>query len=133
MKIIDYFLYNFLIGNADAHAKNFSIVEIGGERSIAPIYDAMSTAVYPNVVNSMAMNIGGKYEYPEVTRNDFVDLAMKCDISIKAILSRLDALAAELPRIGRDLVAEMSDEGHPSKVYDEILGVVNRHIEQTKA
>ena len=51
MKFIDYFLYNFLIGNADAHAKNFSIVEVGGRRSIAPIYDAMSTVVYPNVVN----------------------------------------------------------------------------------
>ena len=130
---IDYFLYNFLIGNADAHAKNFSILYRDGNKCMAPIYDAMSTLVYPQVVNTMAMEIGGQYEFGNVTRDSFVAFARKCDVNPKAVLSRLDRLAAELPQKAAGLKEKMSDAGFHSPIYDEIRGVIERHIGQTVA
>ncbi len=53
-------LFNFLLGNSDAHGKNFSLLydPMGGPR-LAPLYDIVSTAVYPDVTDRMAMTIGG--------------------------------------------------------------------------
>ena len=132
MRFVDFYLYNFLIGNADAHAKNFSLLYHDGRPEVAPIYDAMSTLVYPQVFNSMAMEIGGHYEFKDVSRESFAAFAEKCDINPKAVLTRLDAFAEKLPRKAEELKTQLSDEGRPSPVYDEIIAVINRHIAQTR-
>jgi serine/threonine-protein kinase HipA len=51
---------NFLLGNSDAHGKNFALLygSDGGIR-LAPLYDLVSTAVYPELTSRMAMSIGG--------------------------------------------------------------------------
>jgi len=132
MRFVDFYLYNFLIGNADAHAKNFSLLTVDGKTAVAPIYDAMSTVVYPKIASAMAMEIGGRYAFAEVTRASFEDFARRCDISPKAVLSRLDAFAGELPGKVSELRERMSDEGFPSPIYDEIRTVINRHIDQIR-
>ena len=132
MRFVDFFLYNFLIGNADAHAKNFSLLHVDGGSAVAPLYDAMSTLVYPNVYNAMAMEIGGHYEFRDVTRESFASFAEKCDINPRAVLDRLDALAERLPQKTRELAAEMSDEGHPSPIYARIGEVIREQVERVK-
>lgn len=38
LKLIDQVIFNILVANTDAHAKNYSII-LGGERRLAPLYD----------------------------------------------------------------------------------------------
>jgi serine/threonine-protein kinase HipA len=60
-------IFNYLIGNADAHAKNFSFLYKAGQKpQLAPAYDLLSTAVYPDLSSKMAMKIGGKYKPEDV-------------------------------------------------------------------
>ena len=132
MRFVDFYLYNFLIGNADAHAKNFSLLYNDGRPSVAPLYDAMSTLVYPNIYNAMAMEIGGHYEFKDVTREAFSAFAEKCDINPRAVLDRLDALVERLPQKAAELAEEMSDEGHPSPIYARIGEVIRGQIAQVK-
>jgi len=132
MRFVDFFLYNYLIGNADAHAKNFSLLTVDGRASVAPLYDAMSTLVYPQVYNSMAMEIGGQYAFRDVSRTSLAAFAEECDISPKAVFSRMDALAEVLPQKADELRERMSDEGVPSPVYDQIVSVINQNIAQTR-
>ncbi|MEN8255847.1 MAG: type II toxin-antitoxin system HipA family toxin [Verrucomicrobiota bacterium] len=58
-------LLNYLIGNNDAHGKNFSLLYSvsGTERHVqlAPLYDLVSTAYYRELSPKMAMKIGSKY------------------------------------------------------------------------
>jgi serine/threonine-protein kinase HipA len=53
-------LVSFLLGNSDAHGKNFALLHdpSTGVR-LAPLYDVVSTAVYPGLTDRMAMKIGG--------------------------------------------------------------------------
>lgn len=55
-------LFNFLIGNHGAHGKNFSLLYRMGEGRLsvrlAPFYDLVSTAIYPELTPKMAMKIG---------------------------------------------------------------------------
>jgi len=132
MRFVDFYAYNFLIGNADAHAKNFSLLTKDGKTTVAPLYDAMSTVVYPNVCNTLAMEIGGRYAFAEVSRPSFEDFARRCDISPKAVLSRLDALAEKLPERAAELAERMSDEGVPSPIYGKIRALIERHVTQIR-
>jgi len=57
----------FLLGNSDAHGKNFSLLydPASGVR-LAPLYDIVSTAVYDGLTPRLAMRIGGEADPAEV-------------------------------------------------------------------
>jgi len=60
-------LTNFVLGNSDAHGKNFSLLydPVTGVR-LAPLYDVVSTAVYDGLTRRMAMAIGGEEDPAQV-------------------------------------------------------------------
>ncbi len=66
LRLLDFVIFNALIGNHDAHAKNFSPSYAAQSAVLAPLYDALSTAVYPTLTSRMAMKIGSKYKFSEV-------------------------------------------------------------------
>ena len=60
LRLLDAAIFNLIIGNADAHAKNFSLLHRGGAITLAPLYDLLSTILYPALSPKLAMKIGGK-------------------------------------------------------------------------
>jgi serine/threonine-protein kinase HipA len=66
LRFFDYVVFNTLIGNHDAHGKNFSLLYNDKGATLAPLYDALCTAVYPKLTPKMAMKIGSKYKFSEV-------------------------------------------------------------------
>src|SRR6266568_1872886 len=60
LSLLRWALFNFLIGNADSHAKNLSFLYADGTVRLAPFYDLLSTAVYERVSNKFAMKMGGQ-------------------------------------------------------------------------
>src|SRR4051794_8142131 len=60
-------LTNFLLGNSDAHGKNFSLLyDPGTGVRLAPLYDVGSTAVYDGLTPRLAMAIGGEEDPGQV-------------------------------------------------------------------
>ena len=49
IRLLDAVIFNALIGNHDAHAKNFSILYRKQATTLAPLYDLLCTAVYPTL------------------------------------------------------------------------------------
>ena len=60
LRLLDAAIFNLIIGNADAHAKNFSLLHKDGAITLAPLYDLLSTVIYPELSPKLAMKIGGK-------------------------------------------------------------------------
>ena len=58
--LLDAAIFNLIIGNGDAHAKNFSLLHRDGAITLAPLYDLLSTILYPALSAKLAMKIGGK-------------------------------------------------------------------------
>jgi len=58
LKLFDAVVFNFLIGNNDAHGKNFSFLYTVDCARFAPLYDLVSTRAYPRLSENMAMKIG---------------------------------------------------------------------------
>lgn len=64
LRLLDAAIFNLIIGNADAHAKNFSLLHTGvrggSAVALAPLYDLLSTVMYPELSPKLAMKIANK-------------------------------------------------------------------------
>ncbi len=57
-EIIKRLLFNILVGNNDAHAKNFSLLHTTTHIKLAPAYDIVNTEAYEELDSHFAMPIG---------------------------------------------------------------------------
>jgi len=58
LRLFDAVVFNYLIGNNDAHGKNFSFLFDSRRATLAPLYDLVCTQAYEGVAAEMAMKIG---------------------------------------------------------------------------
>lgn len=107
LRMLDAVIFNALIGNHDAHAKNFSLLygqQAGRNATVlAPLYDLLSTAVYPALTDKMAMKLGGKYRFSELRRRHWEQFAEDAGLAKAATKKRILALAQSLPAAARQL------------------------------
>lgn len=67
MALLDQVIFNILVANTDAHAKNYSLIlPVGATPRLAPLYDVSSVLSWPHVVQSYAQSIAGKKRTPDL-------------------------------------------------------------------
>jgi serine/threonine-protein kinase HipA len=74
-------VFNWLIGNCDAHGKNFSLLYDRGPPTLAPLYDLVSTTAYPELTTRLAMRIDGATRIEEVDMQAWLRLAGEVSVS----------------------------------------------------
>ena len=126
LRLLDYVIFNALIGNHDAHAKNFSLLYSGKTPVLAPFYDTLSTAVYPTLTQKMAMKIGSKYKFSEVQARQWAQFAEGVGFTKAQAKRRILELAKLLPATARKL---QSDPGHRF-AGNAVVEQINTLIEQ---
>jgi serine/threonine-protein kinase HipA len=103
LRLFDLVIFNALIGNHDAHAKNFSLLHTGKAPVLAPLYDTLSTAVYPALTPKMAMKIDSKYKFSEVQARHWDQFAESAGLARAQARRRILELAKSLPPTAREL------------------------------
>jgi serine/threonine-protein kinase HipA len=99
LRLIELYLFSYLIGNGDLHGKNISLLEdSGGRIRLAPGYDLLSTLPYGD--RSMALQLNGKDQSFSAT--DVLQFGAIFGIperALRASLNRITSkLAAQIPR-----------------------------------
>lgn len=98
---IDALAFNWLIGGADGHAKNYSLLHGGGGRvRLAPFYDLASALPYDDMDPerlTLAMKVGDKYRLRHIRRSDWEHLARDVRLQPAGVVERVADLAAKLP------------------------------------
>lgn len=125
-------LVNFLIGNSDAHGKNFALLYESEGIQLAPLYDVVSTAVYDDVTDRMAMSIGGVFEPSEVDMTSWIQLAQECGLS-SGIVSIVKKKTAQVLRIVEERRKAFELSGRHRPVVDTIVEVCRRRAGQLLA
>lgn len=73
MNLLDIVTYNIALGNADAHARNLSLMLApDGSVRIAPLYDVVCTVAYPMASTGLSQRIAGRFSIDDVTTDDLV-------------------------------------------------------------
>ena len=101
LRLLDAVVFNALVGNHDAHAKNFSLLYADATPTLAPLYDVLSTAVYDHLAPNMAMKLGAKYKFSEVHARHWEQFAEAAGLSWAQTRKRVLRMAQELPGIAR--------------------------------
>lgn len=126
LRLLDAVVFDLLIGNHDAHGKNFSLLYREGTTVLAPRYDVLSTAVYPTLAERLAMKIGGEYAAEKIYLRHFERLAKSVGLASRATLRRVGALALRLENEVRELRGLWAAAGKDRPVLDAICALVER-------
>jgi serine/threonine-protein kinase HipA len=93
-KFLDQVVYNTLIGNADAHAKNYSVLLRPGQISLAPLYDAVPVSLYPQYDQTLAMRIAGARQSQAVSLSHWRKLAKLINFDQDELSARVREIAS---------------------------------------
>ena len=131
LRLLDAVVFNALIGNHDAHGKNFSILYGHTGAGLAPLYDALSTAVYPHLTDKMAMKIGGKYRFTEVMARHWANFARDAGLSPAQVKRRILEIARRLPDLARDIQARLDAQGDSHPILGQIVTLTAQRCDLT--
>lgn len=120
IKLLDFVLFNALIGNHDAHAKNFSLLYTPLGAVLAPMYDALCTAAYPDLSDRMAMKIGSKYRFTDLYPRHWAQFASEAGLSPAQVKKALKRAAERLPERAHQTQAQLAGQGHQHAVIAQI-------------
>ncbi len=127
-------LFNFIIGNADAHAKNVSFLygktgDRGGRR-LAPFYDLVCTEVYDQLSKNQAQKIGGEYRFRYIASRHWDRFASSIEVNPKYLRSLGLELCEKIAENAPLLAAEIGEAHAGAKTLDRITRVIERRIER---
>ena len=123
LKLWDIVVFNFLVGNTDSHIKNFSLLYSPNQRAVrlAPAYDIVSTAVYPESTREMAFFIGDALSLDDLTRDSFRIAAREIGLGERMAMRRFDAMCEKFVPALRASASALAAEGFPKALELERL------------
>ena len=131
-RILRWVILNYLIGNSDSHAKNFSLTWSGQGWKMAPAYDLLSVVVYSKNnedFRDFAFNIGGETRYEWVHGGSWGDLARDLGIRPSYLASELKSMSSRILVEARKLQSEIANNlsTDEQRMIDSIIDVIEAH------
>jgi serine/threonine-protein kinase HipA len=108
LKLVDAAIFNIIIGNADAHAKNFSLLRREGNAQrvvMAPLYDLVGTVMWRELSPRFAMTFGVARTLEEITPARFDRFAKDAGVSAPFVRRQSQQLAKRVIDVIHDGIA----------------------------
>lgn len=133
LALIDAALFNLIIGNADAHGKNFSLLYDRDGLRLAPLYDLLSTSWYPEVHARMAMPMAGAGRLEDFTPETLGEFAEQAGLTLTYVRRRcLDLLRLVGPAMTR-VAGRLIREGRTTGMIDDLVDHIRARSEALRA
>ena len=127
LRLLDMVVFNVLVCNTDAHAKNYSIMIRGNGASLAPMYDVMCGEVWESVTKNLAQKIAGKSRGDRLSGRDWQQFARECGLNPRQVLDRVQTLAKSA--IAEAAAAASEVAAMPAGTH-EVLGLTRQAVER---
>lgn len=113
--LFEYTLFNYLIGNCDNHLKNYALLYDSdwAGREVAPLYDVISTVLYPEIYLEMGVSFGGDRRIDRVTREAIEGAAARCGLPKDLVWSTFEELGCTIPGALEEEADKLAHEGYP--------------------
>lgn len=127
-ELIDRLFFNLLVGNCDAHGKNFALLFKAGGAELAPAYDLLSTQLYPSLSEAFAMRIGPARRQEELTALAWQALARDARLPLEWIKQRGAQLSSAVQLALKDVGSQvfmanpaLKADIYPARRRDELF------------
>ncbi|SEL31890.1 serine/threonine-protein kinase HipA [Roseateles sp. YR242] len=127
LTLLRWALFQFLIGNCDAHGKNFSFFVRREGLEPAPWYDLVSVVQYPGIDQELAMAWGDAFKLEEVAGFQMADFAQRCGVDRRLLhrealrLAKLATTHAPVQALSPDYVDD-GERAFAGQLRDFVLG-----------
>jgi serine/threonine-protein kinase HipA len=115
VSLLDYAVFNVLVCNTDAHAKNYSLMISGQGFRLAPLYDVMCADAWEGITRNLAQKVAGKNRGEHLKRRHWQRFAEDCGLNPTRVVARVRLLARlvlEQAPAAEESVRRMPAGGH---------------------
>jgi serine/threonine-protein kinase HipA len=109
LKLLDAAIFQLIVGNADAHGKNYSLLYAPTETILAPLYDLMCTIAYPEVSAKLAMKIAGLATIEDLKSPPWAQFAADTGLGAAFVRRRVSELAETASTHAGEAAASLED------------------------
>jgi serine/threonine-protein kinase HipA len=117
-------IFNYLIGNADAHAKNLSLLITSEGISLAPFYDLISTAAYPDLTLNLALKVGGENRPEWMQERHWEAFAGISGANPRIVWKIMAELSTAITQKARELIADLDLENDERDMLEKVCSLV---------
>ncbi len=128
MALLRWTIFNYLIGNADAHAKNLAMLLTSQGPRLAPFYDLLCTQVYPDLTEKQAMKIGGENRPSWIRKKHWERFAEAIAIKLRLVLKTQQDMATAVMSAAQALSDEFQKSYGTSPIIVKILAVIEMRV-----
>lgn len=128
LQLLQAVIFNHLIGNADAHAKNFSLLIQKDGIRLAPFYDLLSTQIYPELNAKSAMKIGGENRPDWILQRHWERLAGEAGMNPRLFLKTTQDFAHHVSQTAKNFALEFLHSHGFETVIKKILRVIQKRL-----
>ncbi len=123
---LDALLFNFLIGNNDAHSKNYSLLLDGpGAIRLAPLYDLLSTVAIDGTSRSLAMKYGGEKRPPYLRRRHIRQLGDELEVRPALVERRARTMIERIGPAAEEARRSLPENFQDRPILDRIAEVID--------
>jgi serine/threonine-protein kinase HipA len=119
---LDALIFNVLIGNADAHGKNYSLLYRGGERRLAPFYDLVCTLAWPELSKTPAMKIGQGDSIETITPVHWQKMTQEARLGWPGVRERIVELGQKTVNALRE--PGVRNATHDGAMFERVAGII---------
>ena len=123
-------IFHYLIGNADAHAKNFALLYRDHVPDLAPAYDVLCTAAYPRIAKDMAMAIGGRSMPDTIQLNHWFSIVPETKGAQGLLVKEIHEIASTIGTEAGKLQQELLAEGVSNPILSAIIKIIEKRSRQ---
>jgi serine/threonine-protein kinase HipA len=133
LALLDAAIFNLLIGNADAHGKNYGLLYGPQGAELAPLYDLLSTVAYPQVHGKLAMKIGKRATLEEFRGDTWDVFAGEIQMAAPFVRRRAAALSEAVLAQAEGVAGSIVAGGFGHDVLDPLVKLVQGRARQVLA
>lgn len=127
IQLTKWVIFNIIIGNCDAHAKNLSLlIHDNGNYTLAPFYDILSTAVYSDLSQELAMKVGGDYSVNNTKQYRWEKFAKEVQIPSALIKDTSMEVCRLINKQISETAQQIKDKWGESDLIDKIKDIAVR-------
>ena len=131
LRLLDWALFNLIIGNSDAHGKNISFFIKKSGISVAPYYDMLSILMHEGIDHELAMGYGDEFDANQILGYPLRAFAADTGLNPKLVSSRLKILCSKvLDALGTDIADVTLLDKDEIKFAEKLQQLIVNRIEQ---
>jgi serine/threonine-protein kinase HipA len=121
-RVLSAAIFNYIVGNGDAHGENFALLFGGGGQRLAPLHDLASTLVYDAPVHT-GMVIAEEYDAEHPSLVELARVSEESGYDFEAFRELAGDLSAAVGEHLQPVAERARAEGWHASVIDEIVAL----------